>query len=264
MTGGKMRIGEVHALLREEFPTIELSKIRYYEDKGLVQPSRSRKGYRLYSPEDVACLREAFRLAQNEFVPLRVIRQRLIEQGLLADDGPSAQPRAVAQQAAGNIVSLPVRRTEVTDSDVRAHPASQSSDDTYTPAVSLVGAVRPSLVGARLSDAEFASASQLTSTQVADLVRFGLLSPCAESGARVYTEDDLEVAALARPLLARGVEARHLQGLRRTVERELDLVRDVTSAQRATSMSETRAVADEVAALRDTLRRRALSSPTTH
>jgi len=46
---GIMRIGEVHTQLRKYFPDIELSKIRYYEDKGLVQPSRSRKGYRLYS-----------------------------------------------------------------------------------------------------------------------------------------------------------------------------------------------------------------------
>ena len=51
-----MRIGEVHAQLRKIFPDVELSKIRYYEDKGLVQPSRSRKGYRLYSERDVECL----------------------------------------------------------------------------------------------------------------------------------------------------------------------------------------------------------------
>ena len=52
---GIMRIGEVHAQLRKYFPDIELSKIRYYEDKGLVQPSRSRKGYRLYSERDIEC-----------------------------------------------------------------------------------------------------------------------------------------------------------------------------------------------------------------
>ena len=38
VTGTKMRIGEVHTLLRADYPDIELSKIRYYEDKGLVQP----------------------------------------------------------------------------------------------------------------------------------------------------------------------------------------------------------------------------------
>ena len=93
---GKMRIGEVHTLLRNDYPDIELSKIRYYEDKGRVQPSRSRKGYRLYSERDVECLREAIRLAQEEFVPLRVVRLRLIEQGLLVEDptkgwGPSGR-----------------------------------------------------------------------------------------------------------------------------------------------------------------------------
>ena len=96
---GIMRIGEVHAELRKYFPDIELSKIRYYEDKGLVQPSRSRKGYRLYSERDVECLREAIRLAQEEFVPLRVVRLRLIEQGLLKDVPVPSNPRHAAREA---------------------------------------------------------------------------------------------------------------------------------------------------------------------
>src|SRR5450759_3812092 len=96
---GKMRIGEVHTLLRKDFPEIELSKIRYYEDKGLVQPSRSRKGYRLYSERDLACLREAIRLANEEFVPLRVVRLRLIEQGLLNDTPVTPSTRQAAREA---------------------------------------------------------------------------------------------------------------------------------------------------------------------
>ena len=105
---GIMRIGEVHAQLRKHFPDIELSKIRYYEDKGLVQPSRSRKGYRLYSERDVECLREAIRLAQEEFVPLRVVRLRLIEQGLLKDVPVPSSPRHAAREALSNVVSIPV------------------------------------------------------------------------------------------------------------------------------------------------------------
>src|SRR5487761_2777189 len=103
---GVLRIGEVHAQLRREFPDIELSKIRYYEEKGLVLPARSRKGYRLYSERDVACLREAIRLADEEFVPLRVIRVRLIEHGLLKDDfHPSSTPRQAARSAQAKVVS---------------------------------------------------------------------------------------------------------------------------------------------------------------
>ena len=104
---GVMRIGEVHAQLRKYFPDIELSKIRYYEDKGLVQPSRSRKGYRLYSERDVECLTEAIRLAHEEFVPLRVVRLRLIEQGLLAAPNVTSTPRHAARDAATSVVSAP-------------------------------------------------------------------------------------------------------------------------------------------------------------
>src|ERR1019366_10141387 len=110
---GVMRIGEVHAQLRKVFPDVELSKIRYYEDKGLVQPGRSRKGYRLYSERDVACLREAIRLAQEEFVPLRVVRLRLIEQGLLDDDDPAHSARHAAREATTNVVSIPAPATSV-------------------------------------------------------------------------------------------------------------------------------------------------------
>ena len=104
---GKLRIGEVHTLLRKDFPDIELSKIRYYEDKGLVMPSRSAKGYRLYSERDVACLREAIRLAHEEFVPLRVVRLRLIEQGLLSDDGALSIARHAARETMANVISIP-------------------------------------------------------------------------------------------------------------------------------------------------------------
>ena len=105
---GTIRIGQVHSLLRRDYPNIELSKIRYYEDKGLVQPARSRKGYRLYSERDVACLREAIRLAQEEFVPLRVVRVRLIEQGLLDDEPTSPSVRQVAREASANAGSIAV------------------------------------------------------------------------------------------------------------------------------------------------------------
>ena len=70
-------IGSVCRRLQGEFPDISISKIRYLEDQGLLQPKRTRGGYRLFSEEDVERLETILRLQRDEFLPLRVIRQEL-------------------------------------------------------------------------------------------------------------------------------------------------------------------------------------------
>jgi DNA-binding transcriptional MerR regulator len=72
-----LTIGAVCNLLREEFPDISISKIRYLEDQGLLAPRRTPGRYRLYGDEDVERLRTILRLQRDEFLPLRVIRQEL-------------------------------------------------------------------------------------------------------------------------------------------------------------------------------------------
>ncbi|MCY7303560.1 MAG: MerR family transcriptional regulator [Thermoleophilia bacterium] len=70
-------IGAVCERLRDEFPDISISKIRYLEDQGLLQPSRTRGGYRLFSETDVERLITILRLQRDEFLPLRVIKEEL-------------------------------------------------------------------------------------------------------------------------------------------------------------------------------------------
>ena len=72
-----LTIGAVCRLLREEFPDISISKIRYLEDQGLLAPRRTPGRYRLYGNDDVDRLRTILRLQRDEFLPLRVIRQEL-------------------------------------------------------------------------------------------------------------------------------------------------------------------------------------------
>jgi DNA-binding transcriptional MerR regulator len=72
-----MTIGAVCSALKEDFPSISISKIRYLEDQKLLTPRRTPGGYRLYSPRDVERLRTILRLQRDEFLPLRVIRQEL-------------------------------------------------------------------------------------------------------------------------------------------------------------------------------------------
>ncbi|MGH3111172.1 MAG: transcriptional regulator FtsR [Gaiellaceae bacterium] len=74
---GLRTIGSVCEGLREEFPDVSVSKIRYLEDQGLIAPSRTRGGYRLFSSEDVERLSTILRLQRDEFLPLRVIREAL-------------------------------------------------------------------------------------------------------------------------------------------------------------------------------------------
>jgi DNA-binding transcriptional MerR regulator len=70
-------IGAVCARLQDEFPDISISKIRYLEDQGLLNPKRTRGGYRLFGEEDVERLETILRLQRDEFLPLRVIRHEL-------------------------------------------------------------------------------------------------------------------------------------------------------------------------------------------
>ena len=251
---GIMRIGEVHAQLRKYFPDIELSKIRYYEDKGLVQPSRSRKGYRLYSERDIECLREAIRLAQEEFVPLRVVRLRLIEQGLLRDVPVPSSPRHAAREAVSNVISIPappappaVTSRAVLTVVPESVDVTVSSDQHY------------------LTTAEFLGATGLASAMVTQLHALGLLAPVLLGNEIAYTEFDLRVAAVAVILLERGVNARLLGSLRRVAEREIGLIDDLSaplhskgsglSGEQARSVTE---LAAEVASLRSVLYERAL------
>jgi DNA-binding transcriptional MerR regulator len=74
---GLLHIGAVCNQLRDEFPDVSISKIRYLEDQGLIHPKRTQGGYRLFDDDTVERLRTILRLQRDQFLPLRVIRQEL-------------------------------------------------------------------------------------------------------------------------------------------------------------------------------------------
>lgn len=239
---GTMRIGEVHALLRKEMPDIELSKIRYYEDKGLVQPARSRKGYRLYSEKDVECLREAIRLAHEEFVPLRVVRLRLIEQGLLKDIPALPSNRQAARSATPSVVSM----TAPTPPPAIALVPDAGTDEDAGAAV----AVAPTTPSGEqfFTTAEFMKVCDVEATSVNQLVAMGLITPVTVAGETAFTGADLRVARCAAPLIERGADLRLLGSLRRVVEREIGILEDLTQPLRGQGSSVGAAEAHDIAA----------------
>ncbi|MHB1969665.1 MAG: transcriptional regulator FtsR [Acidimicrobiales bacterium] len=215
---GTMRIGEVHARLRRDFPDLELSKIRYYEDKGLVRPSRSRKGYRLYSERDVACLREAIRLAQEEFVPLRVVRLRLIDQGLLSD-GPVAATRVAAREAAAPAVVAPAPIPARTLTIVR--PVEPELEDVPE------GSDASRAAAGTRSVAELLVESGLTPDELNQVLALGILAPTIVDGQARYDERDVRVARVVRDLLAHGADPRQVRALGRVAEREVGVAAEI-------------------------------------
>jgi DNA-binding transcriptional MerR regulator len=262
-TPGVMRIGEVHAELRKIFPTVELSKIRYYEDKGLVQPSRSRKGYRLYSERDVECLREAIRLAQEEFVPLRVVRLRLIEQGLLDPPTANTNGRHVARDASATVISAPAPTPTPTPRPALTVVESHSDID-ESPEFDDDQSAR---VKEYFSGAELLATTGLSPEEFNQIHALGLVSAVLVNGETAFSALDVRVAAHSRALLSRGVDARLLGSLRRVAEREIGVIDDVTSPLRQVGndyspeqvLQITAEVAREVGALRNVLVERELN-----
>lgn len=86
MTRTYLSIGDVLSLLRREFPDITISKIRFLESQGLVNPERSPSGYRKFYEHDVERLRWVLRQQREHFLPLKVIRDRLARTGDISDD----------------------------------------------------------------------------------------------------------------------------------------------------------------------------------
>ena len=97
-TAGQFGIGEVLAQLRPEFPDISTSKIRFLEAEGLIEPARSRSGYRRFSTDDIERLRYILTMQRDSYLPLRVIRERLADIGAgpagSAEDGNGQHGRS--------------------------------------------------------------------------------------------------------------------------------------------------------------------------
>ena len=98
-----LSIGDVLTLLREEFPDVTISKIRFLESQGLVNPERSPSGYRKFFEHDVERLRWVLRQQREHFLPLKVIRDRLADGDLddASSDVGNGKPSEHASVAAG-------------------------------------------------------------------------------------------------------------------------------------------------------------------
>ncbi|NHN54712.1 MerR family transcriptional regulator [Calidifontibacter sp. DB0510] len=185
-----LSIGAVLAQLREEFPDLSVSKVRFLDAQGVVSPQRTSSGYRKYRPEDVDRLRFVLRAQRDRFWPLKVIREALdaYDRGLQPEEG-GGRP----------VVPAPA----VVD-------GTPSEQEVAAPVEDL-----------RLTATELSTATGLDADAVQDLVDFALIRPDAKGH---FDGADLQVAHAAATLLSYGVQARHLRPFRLAADRELGLI----------------------------------------
>jgi DNA-binding transcriptional MerR regulator len=220
-----MTIGEVLTRLRPEFPDVSISKIRFLEAEGLIDPERTPSGYRKFSLADVERLRYILAEQRDHYYPLKVIKQNLdaMERGL--------EPPAVA----GGSARAPRVFHAVPDNhdDHADHAAAE--EFTPAPAADL-----------RMTAAELAANAGLDEAQLADLVSFGLVRP--RPGTDFFDADALTVATTAAQLAAFGLEPRHLRSFKAAADREVGLIEQIVSPQARQRDDQAQARAAETAA----------------
>jgi DNA-binding transcriptional MerR regulator len=191
-----LSIGEVLELLKEDYPDITISKIRFLESQGLLDPERTASGYRKFYEPDVARLRWILEQQRAHFLPLKVIKDRLLAMGGGATP-PDIEAEAPEAPAAAPVEQDPIRPRHVSSSSLVAGLSSVS-----------------------LTISELASACGLEVADIQELERYGLLAGRPVAGQVYYDEEALVVARHAAGFARHGVEARHLRMYKTAAERE--------------------------------------------
>ncbi|WP_327357616.1 transcriptional regulator FtsR [Streptomyces sp. NBC_01304] len=204
--GRQVSIGTVLALLRDEFPEVTISKIRFLEAEGLVEPERTPSGYRKFSPEDVERLAQVLRMQRDHYLPLKVIREHLdaLERGEQAPPLPAEQQRATLDDSG-----------EAAEAEART--------------------------AARVGRAELLAAAQVGEEALDEWESYGLIAPTVEDG---YDIEAVQIAKLVAELGRFGIEPRHLRGIKASAEREAGLVDQVLAPLRRHRNPQTRTRAE--------------------
>jgi DNA-binding transcriptional MerR regulator len=200
-------IGEVLNRLKQEFEDISISKIRFLESEGLINPDRTESGYRKFSDDDVDRLRFILTAQRDHYLPLKVIREQLerVDAGVL--DAPVPNGNAPAATLPGmEEVAEPQRR------------AAEAREGDGVPEPRLGEQNGQALLGL----AEFCETAGLDAEEVRSLREYGILAGGDEDGTP-FDADDVLAGRAARDLLHLGLEPRHLRMYALFVAREVAL-----------------------------------------
>jgi DNA-binding transcriptional MerR regulator len=181
-------IGEVLVSVKTEFPDITISKIRFLEAEGLIEPERTPSGYRKFYAHDVERLKSILRMQRDEYLPLKVIKERLVRQDAgEADVEPSL------------------------DGEVGGGEGASASP---------VEEIAEAPTGLQMSLEEMSTATGIDRERIKELETFGIISSHGPEGARYYDGDDFIILSIVKDFFRYGIEARHLTMYKHFADRE--------------------------------------------
>lgn len=230
-------IGSVLAQLRSEFPDVTISKIRFLESEGLVQPDRTAAGYRQFSATDVERLRYVLAAQRDHYLPLRVIKEHLDARDR-GEPGRAAQ-RLPGQSSVRTTAARWLQPPRPLASALDAVPDSRPDRPTEPGGPEILDATGP----ARLTQEELLAAAGISRAVLTQLEQFGLVRP---GPAGFYDTDAVQVAKTAHTMTDFGLEPRHLRAFRSSADREIGLLAQIVTPMSRQRDPDARARADEV------------------
>jgi DNA-binding transcriptional MerR regulator len=207
-----LSIGEVLSKLRGDFPDVTISKIRFLESEGLIEPQRTPSGYRKFTSVDLERLRYVLLAQRDQYLPLRVIKENL-----------DAMDRGLQPAGTNDKVARPALGLATVDGELSAANFAPSSE-------------------MRLSREELVSASGLADSALTELESFGLIA----IRGRHYDADSLAIATAVAQMSAFGIEPRHLRSFKSAADREIGLIEQVVTPLNRQKSSDSKARAEEV------------------
>jgi DNA-binding transcriptional MerR regulator len=179
-------IGEVLVAVKTEFPDITISKIRFLESEGLITPERTPSGYRKFYVDDVDRLKSILRMQRDEYLPLKVIKERLVQSDAV-DEGADVDLEGASAEGEG---------------------ASVSEELAEAP------------TGLQMSLEEMSAATGVERERIKELESFGIVCTHGPEGGRYYDGEDYIVLSIVKDFLRHGIEPRHLTMYKHFADRE--------------------------------------------
>jgi DNA-binding transcriptional MerR regulator len=185
-------IGEVLVSVKTEFPDITISKIRFLESEGLIEPERTPSGYRKFYEKDVDRLKMILKMQRDEYLPLKVIKERLLQQ-------ESAE-------------SAPI------EGEVEAETEAPEE-------------LAEAVTGLQMSIEEMTAATGIDKEHIKELESYGLVCSHGPDTARYYDGDDYVMLSIVKEFFRFGVEPRHLTMYKHFAEREATFFESIVMPQ---------------------------------